>query len=43
MNANTELLNYFYRDIASIITEYIEDDWNFYKIQDHISHTRYNH
>jgi hypothetical protein len=40
MNANTELLKYFYIDIASIITEYIEDDWNFYKIQHHISYTR---
>jgi hypothetical protein len=32
MNAHKELSKYFYKDILDIITEYMEDDWTFYKV-----------
>ena len=32
MNAHKELSKYFYKDISDIITEYMEDDWSFYKV-----------
>jgi hypothetical protein len=32
MNSYTELSKYFYKDISDIITEYMEDDWSFYKV-----------
>ena len=32
MNSHTELSKYFYKDISDIISEYMEDDWSFYKV-----------
>lgn len=39
MDLNKELQKYFCKDTANIVTEYIEDSWNFYRVNIYLSVT----